>query len=223
MALYGHTVVLRFPNMRKFRLLIQRRTVPLLTAALVFLPMRAMAAGESVETLTITASPLAGGTIMADAVSTSAQLLDYNDIERSGTNVLRALSDAGNGVSLSNAQGNPFQPNVVYRGFEGSPLAGDAQGLAVYVNGVRFNQAFGDTVNWDLLPDAAIDRLNIQGSNPVFGLNALGGSISVQTRTASPITARKPNSPQARSDFIGKHSSSAPNSTIAPSTSPPQN
>ena len=47
---------------------------------------------------------------------------------------------------------------------------------------MRFNQPFGDTVDWDLIPNNAIDRLNIEGSNPVFGLNALGGSINVQMK-----------------------------------------
>jgi outer membrane cobalamin receptor len=41
---------------------------------------------------------------------------------------------------------------------------------------------FGDTVDWDLIPDIAIDRINLEGSNPVFGLNALGGSVNVQLK-----------------------------------------
>ncbi len=77
---------------------------------------------------------------------------------------------------------NPLQPNLVYRGFVAGPLDGTAQGLAVYVNGVRFNLPFGDTVNWDLIPNAAIDRVNLEGANPVFGLNALGGALSVQLK-----------------------------------------
>ena len=61
-------------------------------------------------------------------------------------------------------------------------MQGTPQGLAVYVNGVRFNQAFGDTVNFDLLPDMAIDQMNLEGSNPVFGLNALGGALNVRLK-----------------------------------------
>ncbi len=140
-------------------------------------------AGEAIESVTVSAGPLPGGTIGADSIATVVQNLGPEDFERLGAaNALRALSDSAAGVSISNAQGNPFQPNVTFRGFEGSPLVGDAQGLAVYVNGVRFNQAFGDTVNWDLLPDIAIDRLTVEGSSPAFGLNALGGSISVTTK-----------------------------------------
>ena len=71
---------------------------------------------------------------------------------------------------------------MLYHGFAASGLQGTPQGLAVYVNGVRFNQPFGDTVDWDLIPDIAIDRINLEGSNPVFGLNALGGSVNVQLK-----------------------------------------
>ena len=86
------------------------------------------------------------------------------------------------GVTLDDAAGNPFQPNLFYHGFLASPLQGNPQGLAVYLNGARFNQPFGDTVNWDLIPDIAIDRMDLVGSNPVFGLNALGGALSVRMK-----------------------------------------
>jgi outer membrane receptor protein involved in Fe transport len=71
---------------------------------------------------------------------------------------------------------------VIYRGFEASPLPGNSQGLAVYLDGSRFNQPFGDTVDWDLIPDTAIDTLDVVASNPAFGLNALGGAISVRLK-----------------------------------------
>ena len=55
----------------------------------------------------------------------------------------------------------------------------NADGLAVYQNGVRINEAFGDTVNWDLIPANAIDKMTIVAGNPIFGLNALGGALNV--------------------------------------------
>jgi iron complex outermembrane recepter protein len=183
MTLNGHPVHLWFTTVTDSISPALRWAAPSVAALSLLVPVQASAAADPVEMLTITASPLSGGNLATDAVSTATQQLDHSDLERSGSaSALGALSETANGVSLSNAQGNAFQPNVVYRGFEGSPLVGDSQGLAVYVNGVRFNQAFGDTVNWDLLPDIAIDRLSIEGSSPVFGLNALGGSISVQTK-----------------------------------------
>ncbi len=87
------------------------------------------------------------------------------------------------GVNLNETQGNPFQPDLNYRGFTVSPLLGTAQGLSVYVDGVRANTPFGDTVNWDMIPQVAIDSLTvIPGSNPLFGLNTLGGALAVTTK-----------------------------------------
>jgi iron complex outermembrane receptor protein len=45
------------------------------------------------------------------------------------------------------------------------------------------NEAFGDAVNWDLIPDFALSRLDVVGANPVYGLNALGGAVVVTTKT----------------------------------------
>jgi iron complex outermembrane receptor protein len=110
-------------------------------------------------------------------------VLTDQDISRNGyPQALRALNEDVPGVTLDAAAGNPFQPNLIYHGFLASPLQGNPQGLAVYLNGVRFNQPFGDTVNWDLIPDLAIDRMDLVGSNPVFGLNALGGALSVRLK-----------------------------------------
>ena len=128
-------------------------------------------------------TPLLGSGVDRAKVPAETNVLTDRDITRDGNaNALRALNENVPGVSLDSAAGNPYQPNLFYHGFQASPLQGNAQGLAVYLNGVRFNQAFGDTVNWDLLPDIAIDRLNLVGSNPVFGLNALGGALSVQLK-----------------------------------------
>ena len=69
-----------------------------------------------------------------------------------------------------------------FRGFVASPVAGTPQGLAVYQNGVRINEAFGDTVNWDLIPTAAIRSVTVVTNNPAFGLNALGGAVNVQMK-----------------------------------------
>jgi len=88
------------------------------------------------------------------------------------------------GVSTNAAQANPFQPDFVFRGFTASHLLGLPQGLSVFVDGVRVNEAFGDTVNWDLIPRNAISTAHlVPGANPVFGLNSLGGALSVLTKS----------------------------------------
>src|SRR5262249_39598594 len=69
------------------------------------------------------------------------------------------------------------------RGYTASPLLGTPQGLSVYMDGVRLNQPFGDVVSWDLIPRIAISEVTlIPGSNPLFGLNTLGGALAVQTK-----------------------------------------
>jgi iron complex outermembrane receptor protein len=96
-----------------------------------------------------------------------------------GATLLGALGNQTAGVSLSDAQGNSMFQDLRLHGFEASPLQGVAQGVAVYQNGVRLNEAFGDTVNWDAIPETAIARMDVWSSNPVFGLNALGGAVNL--------------------------------------------
>jgi len=87
-------------------------------------------------------------------------------------------------VNINDTQNNPYQPDITYRGFTASPLLGTPIGLSVYQDGVRVNEAFGDTVNWDLIPQVAISSMEMMpGSNPLYGLNTLGGALSVKTKS----------------------------------------
>jgi len=90
-----------------------------------------------------------------------------------------ALARSAPGVTVGNVSGNDFEPDLSYRGFDATAVTGTPQGLAVYQNGTRINEAFGDVVNWDLIPANAIDRTTIIAANPIFGLNALGGAVNV--------------------------------------------
>ena len=96
--------------------------------------------------------------------------------------VLDGLNRSLPGVALGDQTGNPFQHNLDYRGFVASPVQGTPQGLAVYQNGVRINESWGDVVNWDFIPEKAIDRVSLFPNNPVFGLNAIGGALSIQMK-----------------------------------------
>jgi iron complex outermembrane receptor protein len=121
--------------------------------------------------------------LAVDKVPSSINFVDASQIERTNSpNITDALQQAVPGVNISEVSGNPFQPNVEFRGFIGSPVSGTPQGLAVYQNGVRINEAFGDTVNWDLIPTAAIRSAAVVTNNPAFGLNALGGAVDVQMK-----------------------------------------
>ena len=87
------------------------------------------------------------------------------------------------GVHINSAQGNPLQVDLYYRGFAASPLLGLPMGMAVYQNGVRLNEPLGDTVNWDLVPMNAVAGLSLlSGSNPLYGLNTLGGAIVIEMK-----------------------------------------
>jgi iron complex outermembrane receptor protein len=87
-------------------------------------------------------------------------------------------------VNINSTQGNPWQSDVTYRGFLASPLTGSPIGLSVYLDGLRFNDGFGETVSWDLIPRRAIAGIDvIPGSNPIFGLNTLGGALAVHTKS----------------------------------------
>ncbi len=117
------------------------------------------------------------------APGTTNNVVSSGDIERTGLPSLTGtLNSDVPSVHVNDASGNPFQPSLMFRGFLASPVEGDEQGLAVYVNGARFNQPLGDTVNWDLIPSNAIQSVDVEGGNAVFGLNALGGSVSVKLK-----------------------------------------
>ncbi len=118
-----------------------------------------------------------------DKVPSNTQTLTADDFQRTYTqSVTEALTQRVPGVSTTDVQGNGFTQDLRYRGFAASPLQGTPQGIAVYMNGIRLNEAFGDTVNWDLIPSVAIERADMWSSNPVFGLNALGGAVNMQMK-----------------------------------------
>jgi outer membrane cobalamin receptor len=128
----------------------------------------------------IATTPLPGIGVDPDKVPANIQTLDSSDLTREGSpSLIHALSGQAGSVNVNETLVDRFQPDILYRGFEASPVLGTPQGLAVYQNGIRINEAFGDTVNWDLIPDIAIDRLDMISANPVYGLNALGGAVVV--------------------------------------------
>ena len=104
------------------------------------------------------------------------------DVDRGTFNAVATLARRTPGLNLSDSQGNNNRVDINYRGFQASPVQGVPQGLAVYQNGVRINEAFGDTVQFDLIPPSAIQRIDIVTGNPVFGLNAIGGAINIQMK-----------------------------------------
>jgi len=115
----------------------------------------------------------------------NVQILSSAELARTfGSQVTDALTMRVASVGSTETQANPFQPDIQFRGFSGSPLLGAPQGIAVYLDGVRVNEPFGDAISWDQLPENAVSSINVMpGSNPLFGLNALGGALSIQTKS----------------------------------------
>ncbi len=133
----------------------------------------------------ISTTPLPGLGVPLAHVPANVQAATSEQIElRQALDLSEFLERAFDSVSINNSQGNPFQPDVNFRGFTASPLLGTPQGVSVFVDGVRVNEAFGDVVNWDLIPRNAISSISlVPGSNPIFGLNTLGGALSINTKS----------------------------------------
>jgi outer membrane receptor protein involved in Fe transport len=128
-------------------------------------------------------TPLAGTGIDVDKVPAAVTIIDAKTIEQTKSpSVVKAIVQQTPSVTVNEVAGNPFQPDVMFRGFDASPVSGTPQGLAVYQNGIRINEAFGDTVNWDLIPTSAVRSIDVISNNPAFGLNALGGALSIQMK-----------------------------------------
>ncbi|GLS42471.1 TonB-dependent receptor [Methylobacterium brachythecii] len=127
---------------------------------------------------------LRGGAQPLYKIPSTVETVTASQIEQdTGTfNAVATLARVTPGLSLSDSQGNNNRVDVTYRGFTASPVQGVAQGLAVYQNGVRINEAFGDTVQFDLIPPSAIQRIDVVTGNPIFGLNALGGAVNIQMK-----------------------------------------
>src|SRR5262249_47656322 len=140
--------------------------------------------GAPIETIEVVGVTPLGGNVDTDRIAANVQTATAEELrEQNALDLADFMNRAMGSVFVNEAQSNPLQPDVQYRGFVGSPLLGLPQGLAVYQDGVRVNEPFGDTVSWALIPENAISSLYlVPGSNPLFGLNTLGGAIAVRTK-----------------------------------------
>ena len=155
-------------------------------AGLVVLLAQAPAGSVEVPAeVTVVATPLRPAT-------TKRPVVTADDFARiASPSVLDALEQRVAGASLSDVQGSPFSQGFDFRGFQASPVVGAAQGLAVYLSGMRLNEAFGDSVNWDLIPEAAIARADVETSAPAFGLNAIGGAVALTAKSGETWQGRE--------------------------------
>lgn len=143
----------------------------------------ARAAPAATMTAPATAPASGGYNFTSDLTPAFNTRIDAAEIARSPSpSAADSLQRLVPSVDIQNTTGNSLAPDVVFRGFVSSPTQGTPQGLAVYQNGVRINQSFGDTVNWDAIPTFAIASMDMISANPVFGLNALGGAVNIRMK-----------------------------------------
>jgi outer membrane receptor protein involved in Fe transport len=136
------------------------------------------------EVVVVPRTPIAGADVGAADVPASVTTITARDIARQKSqNIVDVLLQRVPSVTINSETGNDFEPDVQFRGFIATPLSGVPEGLAVYQDGVRINEAFGDNVGWDLIPTVAIDQMQVITDNPVFGLNALGGAIDLKMKS----------------------------------------
>ena len=142
---------------------------------------------EPLSVVIVGTSPLASIGTPLNQVPANIQIGTAKEISQQQALNLGEFMDANLGsVNASNSVGNPYQMDISYRGFTASPILGTAVGMSVFMDGVRINEPFGDIVNWDLIPTNAIASVNlIPGSNPLFGLNTLGGAIVINTKNGA--------------------------------------
>ena len=139
---------------------------------------------ELPEITVVTTTPVGGTGIALDKYPGNVQIINHKDMPQDSRSLADTLDQAAGSISINNTQGNPYVVDLNYRGFTASPVLGTPQGISVFLDGMRVNEPFGDVVSWDLIPQIAIANITVvPGSNPVYGLNTLGGAVSMNTKS----------------------------------------
>jgi len=97
-----------------------------------------------------------------------------------------AVLTARASAQINDVTGNPFSPTCVPR-LHRSPVVEPARSR-VYEDGVRTNEAFGDTVNWTSFRSSRSKGWKSFSNNPAFGLNALGGALAIRMKNGFTFT-----------------------------------
>ena len=156
--------------------------------ALALASSASLGAAEKITTGTInvySATPLPSFGLPLNIIPANIQIATPKAINnQTGVSLADYMNNNMQSVSTTEMGGNPWQPEITFRGFSASPLLGMPQGISTYVDGVRMNEPFGDVTLWDKIPNFAIGGMQlIPGSNPLYGLNTLGGAIAIQTKS----------------------------------------
>ena len=156
--------------------------------ALALASSASLVAAEKMTTGTInvfSVTPLPSIGLPLNMIPANIQIVDPKGVaNQTGVSIADYMQNNMLGVTVSEMGGNPWQPEINFRGYSSSPLLGNSQGLSTYIDGVRVNEPFGDVTLWDKIPSFAIGGMQlIPGSNPLYGLNTLGGAIAIQTKS----------------------------------------
>jgi len=145
-------------------------------------------AGRSVQHLApqrITGTRLAAADSASQSVGTRVDVVSAADLRRvapSPAAIAQALSGL-TGISVFDDQGSRAQPTIDLRGWTLSPVIGVPQGVSVFLDGVRINEADAQEVNFDLVPTEAIANASlVRGPIALYGKNTLAGAILLTTK-----------------------------------------
>ena len=94
----------------------------------------------------ISTTPLAGVGLPLEKIPSNVQVVKGAELQQQKSlSIADFMNNNLLGVSVNETQNNPYQPDILFRGFTASPLLGTPQGLSVFQDGVRVNEPFGDT------------------------------------------------------------------------------
>lgn len=154
-----------------------------LVTALLASPVAPVGPPAAPQEIVVVGVPLSG-VIPISRLPANIHILGRDALDQPGTaSVADVLNRQVGGAAAFDSLGNPLQGGLTVRGFTASPALGEPQGIVVYQGAMRANEAFGDVVQWDLLPLFAISSAQvISGSNPVYGRNSIGGAVALDMK-----------------------------------------
>ena len=112
-------------------------------------------------------------------------MLKGDDLTRGGTtapDAVRALNEQVGGVNLDFGVGQSVSADPVLSRVRGIGVAGHAARARRLCQRRPLQPGVWRHGQFRPAAELAIDQMNLEGSNPVFGLNALGGALNVQLK-----------------------------------------
>lgn len=139
----------------------------------------------SIEPLSVEIGRLRAGAVPLARTPFSSQVVTSGELAPVAGGAIAGALFGLPGVTLTNQTGSPSQMDIRVRGFAVSPIVGVPQSVSVFVDGVRVNEADASQVHLSLIPESAIERVELmRGPVGVFGKNSVAGALNFVTRRA---------------------------------------